>query len=520
MERLYMPFVPLVKLIITHFRPHLDELSAWWLASRLGANLFPGIENAQLILWPAGQKTPDGRTPREWKEQEGAVLLGVGGAKTKDNPDGAEYDEHGDGGENSTLTLMAGSLGLMTEPALQPLLKYSWYNDRKGKSTVWGLANILKMLNAYTVNTQQVAQFTFDILDAHYNRMLKADPSFTHHQHALRFNDQLAQWLWELFGGAQKSTTPRPATALGIIVLLGLEGREDLNQIIWLAKRDHTKGIPHFDIVTMFSELIENGGDASAQETFVYTIMNANFAQQRRFVAAQKEVHDHAVVTWVGDPVVIKEMRKSRVVEHPEALADIAKLEESEAAKAKDPDTLRTIKELKQMMVKPGRVGRNDHIHAVPGILPHQVVEIVSDNEEIIKAMRICYPEASFVIKHHRSGQLYPFINGKKSLMDALAAQVRIFENILRVGSDGPRIAPEDLRKPGNLPGDPWCYHREGGNLFNGSLTSPGGPNTRITHFMRCIAKALMYQARTDRSLRVPLPQKPTPPPNATPATS
>ena len=66
------------KYIVTHSRPHLDEIAAIWILRKFGEQTFPGISTAQLIFWETGGQTPDGRSSQEY-DNEGYLLLGVGG---------------------------------------------------------------------------------------------------------------------------------------------------------------------------------------------------------------------------------------------------------------------------------------------------------------------------------------------------------------------------------------------------------------------------------------------------------
>jgi hypothetical protein len=502
MDRMFMPFVSVVRLVVTHLRPHLDELAAWWLALRFGESIFPGITKAVLKLVNAGTKLPDGRTAREWKEKDGALLLGIGGAKSSANPDGAEFDEHGIDGE-STMTLMAKALGLTTDPMLRDIIDYTHRNDRKGNSVPWDAASLLKCLNAFTVNTMQVAQMYFEQFDAHYARRFRNDPTFTNDKHATLFDAHLAQWLWENFSGIAGNKATCPNTSREVFETLNLKGREELGEIEKLAFRDHSKGCcTPFDIVTIFSELVENGADTTYQCNFVSLNMNAKYSQQRRFMQALDEVRTKAVVTWVGDPARIKQLREPRTVENSETLAAIAKLEEP--PNVGDPEAAKTIAELRKLMVRPPVVSPNAVVVEVPGIRPVQVIATMSDNEEVIKAMRIEFPSAHFYVR--RQGTKHTVINGPKPLMDSVCAEVRIGENIRRNGHTGPKIPTEHLRQPGNIPEDDvWTYHKEGGQMLNGSLTSPGTPHTLLTLEVICrsIGRALNHQARFDRAVRL-----------------
>jgi hypothetical protein len=70
--------------IVTHVRPHLDEILAILFLRRFGESRFPGVSTAKLVLWDAGPLTPD-RRPASDYANEGYVLIGVGGSR---------FDEH------------------------------------------------------------------------------------------------------------------------------------------------------------------------------------------------------------------------------------------------------------------------------------------------------------------------------------------------------------------------------------------------------------------------------------------
>lgn len=503
MERLYMPFVKAVRLVVTHYRPHLDEIAAWWLALMFGESIFPGIRDAAFNLWNAGVRTPDGRTPRRWKEESGALLLGVGGAKTAANPDGAEFDEHGlpEGSDESCITLMAKALGKMSDPLLVDLIRYTHANDRRGKSVYWDAASLLKRLNAYTVNVNDVIGAVFSWIDAHYARRFRADDAFTNHKHAAAFDAHLARWLWEAYAGPAAKTSACPTTSREAFEFLRLTGREDLGKLEQLAYRDHTKGCcTPFDIVTIFSELVENGADADAQHNFVYVNMTGAIEQQRRLMQAMDEVDSgaHVHVAWVGDPETIERLRQPRTVPEEEMAQSIAAYRDA-FPNCTDAD----IEEFKRELTGKPKVAPDAVIEKLPGIKPMQVVSCVTDNEEILRALRLRFPHANFYIR--RQATRHTVINGPKHLMDSVAAELRVGENIRRNGHTGYRIPTEDLRRPGNIPNE-WCwtYHKEGGQMLNGSLTSPGTPPTALSleRIVWCIGRALQYQARTDVRLR------------------
>ena len=50
--------------IVTHERPHLDEIVAIWLLRRFGETRFPGISQAKVSYTAIVRNGPDAREPR------------------------------------------------------------------------------------------------------------------------------------------------------------------------------------------------------------------------------------------------------------------------------------------------------------------------------------------------------------------------------------------------------------------------------------------------------------------------
>ncbi len=129
----------LTKKIVTHEKPHLDEISAIWLLRKFGGKLYPGVETASIEFEgnnndrSAGQKT----------KEEGVLYVGVGGG---------EFDEHpsnGQGPKPGTCAALevAKKLGVVQDPALKQLLDYVTLVDTKGTANPLDLATLIKNLH-------------------------------------------------------------------------------------------------------------------------------------------------------------------------------------------------------------------------------------------------------------------------------------------------------------------------------------------------------------------------------------
>ncbi len=128
--------------IITHKRPHLDEIVAILLLQLYGEKVFPGVSTAVFQFWDASQKTKDGRPWQAWQD-EGNILIGVGGGR---------FDEHAtlhvERKENECAsTLVAKALRIHDEPWLQSLLKYTTNVDTKGGTNPFSIESLIRLAN-------------------------------------------------------------------------------------------------------------------------------------------------------------------------------------------------------------------------------------------------------------------------------------------------------------------------------------------------------------------------------------
>ncbi|MBP9869864.1 hypothetical protein KBC59_04905 [Patescibacteria group bacterium] len=113
--------------IVTHVRPHLDEILAIIFLRMFGELWFPGISTAKIVLWDAGPFTPNGRPASEY-EKEGYVLIGVGGSRFDEHATLNEERRHGE----CAASLIARELGIDEDPCFAKLLEYATVNDTRG----------------------------------------------------------------------------------------------------------------------------------------------------------------------------------------------------------------------------------------------------------------------------------------------------------------------------------------------------------------------------------------------------
>jgi len=157
-----------ISAIVTHRKPHLDEILAILLLQEFGAKLYPGIADAKLLYWGHGPETFEGFLSKNKCRREDVLSVGVGGGP---------FDEHQSGSEGKrtkgecAATLVAKVLGIEHDAALQKVLKYVRREDERGEEYPFGLATIVKDLHqCYDENPDEVVQTVLTILRAKISR--------------------------------------------------------------------------------------------------------------------------------------------------------------------------------------------------------------------------------------------------------------------------------------------------------------------------------------------------------------
>lgn len=127
-----------IRRIVTHFRPHLDEIVAILLLRIFGKIMFPGIETAEVVFCDAG-KTIDGR-PAEWHLEHNSTLhVGTGGGILDEHPtlDGKRRKK------GQSATSLVAKLLTITDPRYRKLVDLVTKADRKGVDPLH-LGNLIK----------------------------------------------------------------------------------------------------------------------------------------------------------------------------------------------------------------------------------------------------------------------------------------------------------------------------------------------------------------------------------------
>lgn len=131
-----------VHTIVTHKRPHIDEVVAIVLLKMYGREKFPGIQNAKIDFWDAGIQSV---ASKNWKQhhKEGVLLIGLGASCFDEHPNESIDRKK----EECAATLVANYLGIRQKPELEQLLRYTLNNDTKGGNNPFDLAAVFNLGN-------------------------------------------------------------------------------------------------------------------------------------------------------------------------------------------------------------------------------------------------------------------------------------------------------------------------------------------------------------------------------------
>ena len=157
-----------INAVVTHERPHMDEIAAIWILRKFGEEKFPGISKAPIKFWDNGGKIPDGRSADE-HELDGTLLIGIGGGR---------FDEHPVNGERKmderAATLAAKAVGVDDNPALEKILKFVVNNDLKAAAHPFDIAYLVKFLHQrYPEDAQKVIEWATEGLEAKFQEQFQ-----------------------------------------------------------------------------------------------------------------------------------------------------------------------------------------------------------------------------------------------------------------------------------------------------------------------------------------------------------
>jgi len=158
--------------IVTHFRPHADELIALMFLKnfRNGEEKFPGVKNAKIEFLSSG-KLPNGQTYKDFPD---TIFLGVGGGP---------FDEHAGADQERAegevcATMVAKYLGLDSKPELQGILNIVKDEDLSGAKEKDSLSVIVKFLHScFKENYELIYKWSEIAYMAHINNFLNKGSS-------------------------------------------------------------------------------------------------------------------------------------------------------------------------------------------------------------------------------------------------------------------------------------------------------------------------------------------------------
>ncbi|NTV44623.1 MAG: hypothetical protein HGA67_02920 [Candidatus Yonathbacteria bacterium] len=125
--------------ILTHNRPHVDEILGIVLLRKYGERHFPGVSTASIKYVDPNQNLNCGKL-----EETGVLCVGVGGGRFDEHPStrtGKERDK-----EECAATLVAKYLDIHEKPELSVALRFVVNNDTKGNGHPFDIASLSKIM--------------------------------------------------------------------------------------------------------------------------------------------------------------------------------------------------------------------------------------------------------------------------------------------------------------------------------------------------------------------------------------
>jgi hypothetical protein len=155
--------------ILTHERPHLDEIVAIWLLHKFGEQRFPGISAAAVTFTSIRKLAEAGLKPEDY-EAQGTLLLGIGGGRFDEHPTLEEGRKAGD----CATTLVARELGVSDDPSLAKILRFVRAADVEGNASPFDVSYVVKLLHArYPDDPRRVIDWALVAIEAKYQEQLR-----------------------------------------------------------------------------------------------------------------------------------------------------------------------------------------------------------------------------------------------------------------------------------------------------------------------------------------------------------
>lgn len=145
-----------VKILVTHVRPHFDEVLAIYFLKKWGTKVFPGVEDAEIEVWAEGgiigEYKKAGKNAQDLLEQEKILPIGICGGI---------FDEHGKSAPTAAH-LVAEYLGIADLPELQQILQFCKRVDYDGHSMPFDIHSLMKVMHDFYGDQNEGLQKVFD----------------------------------------------------------------------------------------------------------------------------------------------------------------------------------------------------------------------------------------------------------------------------------------------------------------------------------------------------------------------
>lgn len=244
-----------IKAILMHRRPHFDEILSDELVREFGRDMYPGIEDAEIILEGAATTKMLGESVENLRA-DGIIALGRWGS---------EFDEHPGVytlgvPDKCTADLVAEKLGVTNKPSLQPLIKFAHQADLKAVGHQLDLACMVKTMHSvYRNDPFKVIAWTREGIKAKLQE--------------------------EVMG--RKNIVPQRKTTELVIQLLGTANDPALQRVLTLARSDNQPfGLGR---VAAAIQTVNSDGLSKATE-WAKTGLQAVYQKQLAFFRAQEVV--------------------------------------------------------------------------------------------------------------------------------------------------------------------------------------------------------------------------------------
>lgn len=471
--------------IISHYRSHLDEIFAAFMLLYLNNGRIRLAKGVRFGFWPAGSKTPDGRSVSEWMMgqrylsrgnwvpvAEGPTLvLGCGG-EGPCNEHASASSERVAG--QSCATLVADILGLTDDPRIAGLLRYTVRNDlngEKGKDTTFSLARTIVDLHKINKSTsltelncegqQRVMKIGINMCRA----LCRIDTKPKVDGRSL-LGSIMAYWLMRNHSQwPDKVAKPDQTKAVKSLV----SAKSDDQFMDWV-KRGFIgveNGVEVAERVAKLLTVEKNGRDIPVRNVPTYKLLFNHLLKKVEEPYALTTIVA-ALYAMIGDNYTMSDF-----------VSDVCEILKSKAF-AQD-EYLKALEIIsvhaKSQMVD--GVSKRFKLVSIDG----KGNKTIGDNEALGQAARSDPTRAQVVVQRNTEGLVAISIDKNAWSDEGAAVRLEITAAIreAELRRKGlPLLAPDVMRREGPIAGVPHWFMFKGGAAMNGALTNPNETPTQI----------------------------------------